>query len=284
MTSDNATRRVAGFPTHVVRLGRGQRRVLFIHCTLGHAGSWTRVQAALLDKLSMTAFDRPGHGRSGPWDTGADPGALRDDPALQDGRALHDLTTSIAARLIDRRADIVGHSFGATVALRLAIERPELVRRLVLIEPPMLALLRGTPAYAAQTETMTAIRAHLAAGERAAAARAFHASVSPEVPWEGLAETVRSRMAEQIHLVVAEQGVTMDDSPGLLDPGRLEAVKNPVLLVEGSRSPPALRAIHEALSGRMPQAQRVIVAGAGHMSPLTHPENVAGEIAAFLKV
>ena len=86
---------IAGHPTHVMRMGAGVRRALFIHCTLAHSGAWTGVSAALLDKLSMTAFDRPGHGRSAPW-TGGD-----------DGKALHDMTTEIAGQLIDRRADDV---------------------------------------------------------------------------------------------------------------------------------------------------------------------------------
>jgi lipase len=37
--------------------------------------------------------------------------------------------------------DVIGHSFGGTVALRLAVERPDLVRSLVLIEPVFVAAL-----------------------------------------------------------------------------------------------------------------------------------------------
>ena len=71
----------------------------------------------------------------------------------------------------------------------------------------------------------------------------------------------------------------------LLDaPGRIEAVRQPVLLVEGSLSPPLLRGVNAVLAARLPNATRVIVAGAGHLAPLTHPDNVATEIAAFLKL
>lgn len=266
------TERIAGFPTHVVRLGGGVRRVLFIHGTLGHAGAWTRVQAALLDKLAMTAFDRPSHGDSARW-TG-DGGA----------RGLHTLTTQIAAGLLDGRADIVGHSYGATVALRLALDLPSLVRSLVLIEPPLFTLARGTPACEAHTAAMAGFDAALAAGDAEAAARIFQAAMNPETPWDALSDRARARIAGQIARIGEERGVTRDDAPGLCAPGRLERITQPVLLVEGSASPAIVDAVHDGLAARIPQAQRVVVMGAGHMAPLTHPENVAAEIAAFLRV
>ncbi|MEZ5722884.1 MAG: alpha/beta fold hydrolase [Paracoccaceae bacterium] len=80
--------------------------MLFIHATLGSAASWTRVQAPLLSKLAMTAFDRPSHGESAQWTGDGGPAGL------------HLLTTTIAAGLIEGRADIVGHSYGATIALQ----------------------------------------------------------------------------------------------------------------------------------------------------------------------
>jgi len=266
------TEPVAGFPTHVVRLGRGVRRALFIHCTLGHSGTWARVQAALLDKLKMTGFDRPSHGKSAAW-SGAG-GA----------RGLHDLTTRIASGLIDRRADLVGHSYGGTVALRLALERPEKVRSLTLIEPPLFALAAGTEAHAGHLAAMEGFGAVLEAGKREAAARIFHTAMNPDAPWDDLPERARDRLARQIDRIAEERGVTLDDAPGLAAPGRIEGLKMPVLLIEGGASPAIVHAVHDAFVARVPQARRVMIAGAGHMSPLTHPEGVAGEIAAFLKV
>ncbi len=151
----------AGFPTHVVRMGRGVRRALLIHCTLGHSGTWHGVQAGLLEKLSMTGFDRPSHGKSAAWS--GEGGA----------RGLHDLTTRIAAALIDKRADVIGHSYGATVALRLALDHPAKVRSLTLVEPPLFSLAADTPAFAAHAAAMAAFDAALAAGEPREAARRF---------------------------------------------------------------------------------------------------------------
>lgn len=263
---------VAGFPTHVVRRGSTARRAVFIHCTMAHAGAWSGVQAELAGKLAMTAFDRPGHGSSAPVpDAG---GAVE----------LLDLTTRIAAALAPGPTDIIGHSFGAIVALRLAMTRPELVRSLVLIEPPLFAAIAATPEGRAQTAAMTEVRAALSAGEAARAARLFHEAVNPENPWPELSEIARESLTRQVSLAAIEAPVTRDDAAGLLAPGGLEAITAPVLLLQGSHSPPVFAETVAALAGRLPDARRAMVRGAGHMLPLTHPVAVAGEIAGFLKL
>lgn len=263
---------VAGVRAHVVRYGSGQRRALFIHCTLAHSGAWTRVQAELLDKLDMTAFDRPGHGRSADWSGEGGPVGLLD------------LTTRIAAELAGARADIVGHSYGGLVALRLALTRPDLVRSLTLIEPPLFAAIRGTPAFAAHGEAMHGFAAALADDNRARAAEIFHRATSPETPWERLPGPARTGFARRIHAIDVENPVTMDDAAGLLAPGGLESISVPVLLLQGGVSPPVLAETMRALAARLPRAKRVLIAGAGHMAPVTHPVNVAGELARFLKL
>lgn len=264
--------RVAGHPTYVVRGGHGVRRALFIHCTLGHVGTWAGVQAALDDKLAMTAFDRPSHGKSAVWD------------GFGGELGLHRLTTQIAGRLIERRADVIGHSYGATVALRLAMERPELVRSLTLIEPPLFKLAEGTAAHAAHGAAMSGVDAALAAGNRVTAARLFQGAISPEAPWAGLSERAQARLSNQIDRIGEELSVTMDDVAQLGAPGRIEGVTQPVLLLEGSASPAIMGEVQGVLADRLPRARRAVVVGAGHMAPQTHPENVAAEIAAFLKL
>ncbi|CAM5381488.1 alpha/beta hydrolase [Frigidibacter albus] len=56
----------------------------------------------------------------------------------------------------------------------------------------------------------------------------------------------------------------------------------PVLLIRGDRSPASIPALMEVLAGRIPGARLEVVAGAGHMLPLTHPGEVAALIGAHL--
>ena len=107
-------------------MGRGPRPAVAIHCSLAHSGAWRGLSKALGDMLTLTAFDLPGHGRSGDW-------------GPEDGE-VQTLTTRIAETFVTAPPmDIIGHSFGATAALRLAMERPDLVRSLVLYEPVFFA-------------------------------------------------------------------------------------------------------------------------------------------------
>ncbi len=263
---------IAGFPTFASQMGRGVRRALFIHCSLAHSGAWIAVQAALLDKLSMVSFDRPSHGRSGRWMGG------------EDSAALHKQTSRIAAELLGKRADVIGHSWGGTVALRLAIERGEQVRSLVLYEPVLLAAAAGHPAFEAHKVVMAQARRAFDAGDRATAAQLFNDEMNPNALWDQLPDKAQERFAQEIHTVFEEVGVAVDDAAGLCAPGMLEKIKQPVLLMEGTSTSAVVRAANQALCARIAQAQRVIVVGAGHMAPITHPDNIAGEIAAFLKI
>lgn len=251
----------------------GARPMLALHCSLAHAGAWSGL-ADRLSGVTITALDQPGHGRSADWD------------GVED---IHDLTTRIALELAGSiggggPVDLMGHSFGGTVALRIALERPDLVRSLVLVEPVIFAAARAVddPAYAPFRADHLAVAQAVAEGRRAAAMTAFNDSWGTGVALADLPERQRHYMTDRIHLIAAQNDALLDDSAGLLRPGGLEAIKVPVLLVEGADSPPVIDAVHRALVRRMPHAVRVAVPGAGHMVPITHPDAVAAAVQAHL--
>jgi lipase len=268
-------RHPAGFPTHVIRHGRGRRRALMLHCSLAHSGAWSGLAARLGQQLSMTAFDLPGHGRSGDWDGTAD---------------LHALSTAIAGVLAAELAgpaapvELIGHSFGATVALRLALERPGLVRGLTLIEPVLFAAARDAApeVFAATATAFAPVYALCAKGEHAAAARAFLRIWGNGQRWDDLPPAQRAYATRRIAMIPATDAALSQDAAGLLRPGRLEALDRPVLLISGGSSPPIIAAIACELTRRLPQARSATVPGAGHMVPITHPGPVAEAILDFL--
>jgi 2-succinyl-6-hydroxy-2,4-cyclohexadiene-1-carboxylate synthase len=93
--------------------GRGERVVL-VHGFTQTAHSWDRIARRLARRYEVVTVDAPGHGDSGPM--------RADLPA--------------AARLLGDAggpADYVGYSMGGRLCLHLAVARPELVRRLVLV-------------------------------------------------------------------------------------------------------------------------------------------------------
>lgn len=170
-------------------------------------------------------------------------------------------------------AHVIGHSFGATVALRLAAEHPDLVSRLTLIEPVMFAAVRDTPVGRDHDGVMSDFVAAWIAGDRDRAAAAFLAIWGDGTPWDRLPARVRHMLASQIHLIPETAPAIQDDVHKVLD--KLSVITCPVDLIEGSDSQPVIPAILQRLANAIPQARRHIIDGAGHMVPLTHPSQVA---------
>jgi lipase len=232
--------------------------MLALHCALAHGGEWAGLG------LPVIAPDLPGHGGSPDW-VGTD--------------YLTDCTRAVLG-LMDAPMDVVGHSSGAVIALRVALERPDLVRSLTLIEPVLFAAARaaGSAAYADHVARFAPVVQAFRDGDMTAAAAAFHgiwgagsfAAQSPEV---------RGYMAARMPLIAAMNRDLTEDTGGLLGPYRLESLGVRVLLIEGDQSPPVIAAIHDELERRLPQAARVIVPGAAHMLPFTHAAEVAAAIA-----
>lgn len=253
----------AGFPTYSRSFGKGPRNALMIHCSLAHSGAWEGLANKLLDRLVMTAFDVPGHGRSGTWDHSCG--------------EIQALTTDIAASFLEGPADIIGHSFGGTVALRLAVEHPDLVRSLTLIEPVFFAVAwKDNPDLARHhDQALQGFEDAWVAGDMEGAAREFISVWGDGTPWEDIPTAQRAFLASRIHIVAAGGPAIYDDAAKLLSSGALERIKAPTTIIEGDRSPRYISAINKGLERRIAHSNRVKIQGAGHMVPITHPDYVA---------
>ena len=104
--------------------------ILLLHGLSSNAHYWDRV-ARHLGTRRVVALDQRGHG----W-TGRPPQA----PPIPDGYAVESLLDDASLLIADLqlgRPVIVGHSWGAGVALELAATRPELASGLVFIDGPV---------------------------------------------------------------------------------------------------------------------------------------------------
>lgn len=209
-------------------------------------------------------FDLPGHGRSADWDKNRDYQAHVSD---------------IAAGFCDGPSHVIGHSFGATVALRLAVTRPDLVSRLTLIEPVYFAIAKGHDAHTAHIRSFRPFVAAMLQGDETRAAQIFNA-LWGDVAWDRLPISVQSYLVDRIHLVVAGGAAIEEDAEGITTPARLAALELPVTLIRGAASPPVIAAIHDRLVKRIAGAIDHVVQDAGHMLPVTHTDQVAAIIRA----
>lgn len=260
-------------PPHRAWNRGGGRPVLALHCSLAHAGAYAGLAEAL-HGLTLTAMDFIGHGRARDWD------------GVED---YHSACTAEALALAEtlsqgRPIDLIGHSFGGTVALRISASRPDLVRSLTLVEPVFFAAARAAhaPEWDSFITDHQSFGELVAEGKRREAARQFHAIWGGGEPFDSLPQRMQDYMSDRIHLITAPWPMVLDDSPGLLAPGRLEAIRAPVLLVEGNLSPPIVSAVNAALARRLPRASRMTVPEAGHMLPISHPVQLAALVTAHL--
>jgi pimeloyl-ACP methyl ester carboxylesterase len=116
---------VGGHDVHVVRQGETGPVVFMVHGASANAQEFTWTLAPRLSgKAQVLMADRPGHGYSERF-AGAE--ALGAQARMMAG-ALDQLAPG-------QKAVLVGHSFGGAVALRVALDRPELVSGLVLLAP-----------------------------------------------------------------------------------------------------------------------------------------------------
>jgi pimeloyl-ACP methyl ester carboxylesterase len=94
--------------------------VVLLHGLGGSRSNWAFLAPELARTRRVVLVDLPGHGRSSPLPAAPGLGPYADRVA----KLLED--EGLAP------ADVVGHSLGGLVGIRLAVRRPELVRRLVL--------------------------------------------------------------------------------------------------------------------------------------------------------
>ncbi len=258
-----------GFPVFTRRFGEGSKPAVLLHCALAHSKVWTPLALRLSSELSMLAPDMPGHGRSALWDRRSD---------------LHDQVSAIAKDCLGAGGHVIGHSFGATVALRLAMEEPDKVQSLTLIEPVLFAAARESDmaVFDRYIETSQGFGAALDQEDWAAAAADFIGIWGDGRPWETLSEKERTGFCTQMPFIAETEPCLVDDANGLLVAGRLEAIRCPTRLIRGAKSEPVIEAIHATLSRRIPNAIDRVVDEAGHMVPITHPEDVASIIAEII--
>lgn len=111
-------------PLHGIDYGGEGRLVLLVHGLGGSSVNWTEIGEGMTRLGKVVAPDLPGFGRSPP--------AGRSATAPKLAAFLADFIESRT----DRPAVLAGNSMGALIVMLLAGERPDLVERLILIDPP----------------------------------------------------------------------------------------------------------------------------------------------------
>ena len=226
----------------VLRVGSGPPVVL-VHGSVVEARRTWRRQLVLAEHWSLCLPNRPGFGASPPLPRGD-----------------FEAEAPLVAELLGEGAHLVGHSYGAVIALFAAAARPEAVRSLVVSEPGCLALAAGDPAVdevIAHGEELYRVRDELSPADFLRLFRSgVHSSheTPPELP-EWLDRGARH--------VMAERPPWEADVPV----AALAAAAFPKLVISGGHSA-AFERMCDVLAEGI-GAGREVIAGRGHTVPAT---------------
>ena len=188
-----------------------------------------------------------------------------------------------AEELLDRPVAAVGASLGGRVALELAVLRPDLVERLVVIAP-------GMPGWPWSDETRAGWAAEEAAFEQGDLPGAAEASVhlwidGPRRRPDEVDPALRAAVAEMTIRSYELQQDVEDNEESALDPTineRLGEIRSPTLVIVGDEDVADMQGIAAHVAGSVPGARLVTIPGASHLPSLERPDAVNPLLLEFL--
>lgn len=178
--------------------------------------------------------------------------------------------------------DLIGHSRGGYLALRLARQAPRLVRTLILAEPgglPDASLVAAPEAIARHTTARTRTAAALvAAGDVDGGLAAFIDGLSGVPIWERMVASFKRMARDNARTLLGQAR----EAPLALGRADLEAIGQPTLLVGGALSPPPFAKLLDLLETHIAGAERATIPGAMHAMNLAAPSAFNRAVLDFL--
>ena len=231
--------------------------VVFLHTAGADARQYQAVLAdpGLSAHHRLVAFDLPFHGRSLPperWDGGA--------YCMDQARYLG-WVIAFLQQVVAEPAILVGCSMGAAIALVAAAERPDLLRGVVALEPPLRSPGRRNPFLA---------HAQVPGGlHNAAYVRGLMSPASPEASRRRSA-WIYAQGAPGVY--AGDLGFYSDEFDGAAIGPRIDATRFPVHLMTGEYDYSATPAAGMALSRLIPGSSFHLMPGLGHFPMTEDPD------------
>lgn len=254
---------VGGVELHYISAGTGDA-VILLHGGQGDYRSWEPQMAALSRYYHVVSYSRRYHFPN------KNPQTAPAHSAMVDAA---DLAALIKALRL-KRVNLVGTSMGAATALTLATQHPNMVRSLVLAEPPLLGWVKRFPDGARLYEDFmlriqNPAREAFAAGDDAAAMRFFVDGFASPGRFDKLSPEARLGVLQNAAFF---RMMTRSENPYPdFARGALWQLRMPVLVITGEKTNEIYRRIDEELTKAIPRARSATIPAAGHASPRENP-------------
>jgi pimeloyl-ACP methyl ester carboxylesterase len=244
--------------------------IVFVHGALSDLRTWAPQAEAFSDRFTVITYSRRSH--------------VFSESGGEYSRSTHswDLIGLLEALGIES-AHLVGHSYGASVALLTALRRPDLVRSLILGEAsPFPELLddEGLALLADQKNGFAEAERLASEGRNEESAAQFlrtivGADVLPVLPEEARAVVISNSvtMLPMLETYYASPRLGME---------RLNAVDCPTLVVTGEHSPRISKVSDACIARRIADSRPVSLLGASHGLQIENPEGFNELLANFL--
>ncbi|MDP2308251.1 MAG: alpha/beta hydrolase [Pseudomonadota bacterium] len=260
---------VGGRQIAVLDRGRGPPVVL-VHSSGLSAQQWGPIVPRLAEEHRVLAPDLLGYGKSDPWPD-FDRFDLEADLAV----------VRAVIEYAEAPVHLVGHSYGGVLAMLAAREAPTRVRSLALYEPVAFHVLVGRDpegeADLASTDDGTFLDAATGGDVRWMGRFIDY--------WGGAGAWSRLAPARQEALAAVGRKTFLEVRALMAVTLTAEEwrIPSPTLLMSGTRSPMAARAVCRILAESLPDARLHVFEGAGHMAPVEEARRFWPVLAAWLK-
>lgn len=263
--------------------------LVLVHGGVSDLRTWDNQVAAFSERFRTIAYSRRYHCPNPPISPDAP------DPVQTHADDLAGLIESLDAGPVH----VVGHSWGGLIALVLALQRPDLMRSLVLVEPPVVSMHVTIPPKISQMiglfvrhPGLAVAIAKLGGGALAPAEKAFRKGDDKSAIERFGRGILGNRRFEA--LSVDRYGQVWDNRgpdraqalfkgfPDLIGVS-LDGIPIPVLLVSGSQSPAIFRLLNADLLDRLPNASHVVIPGASHIVHEDAPTMFNQTVLSFLQ-
>lgn len=242
--------------------------VLFIHGGMGDECAAVVIEPALLNDYRVIDYHRRGWGDSSCPETPISIGQQSAD------------AVAILRQLGIERSHVVGQSYGGVIALQLALDAPERVHSLALLEPALPSVLFNSPEFGA---AFGEVGAKYASGDKAGAIETFATEVGDA--------DFRQRFDKTLPAGHFERWVAAADTMFVAEDGSLAnwsfvdeqaaRITQPVLNMRGDDTRTYFQEIYKTVQTWFPQAESVVLPDANHCMLQTNPSGAAERLAGF---
>lgn len=187
---------------------------------------------------------------------------------------------ALLAHLGIPRAHVAGHSYGAITALQLALDAPETIQSLALLEPPLLDAIPSGSTFAEGIEPIVGLYTQ---GDKVGAVDGFLTAVVGPAYREVIDKVLPPGAFD---LAVADLDTFFQVELPALQAWRFTAddaqrLRQPVLSVVGSETAPIFSESHDLLKQWVPHTEEVVIPQATHALQQMNPSAVANGLRRF---